>query len=61
MQEGRGQAVSKLDEALQELCEAGADYIEAEREGSGQGSWGRAMAWQVVKDKYSLCKEVDRG
>lgn len=51
--------MSKFDDALQELCEVAHDYIEAEQESSGQGSWGRAMAWQVVKDKYRLVKAAE--
>lgn len=46
-----------LDQALQDLAEAGFDVIEAEQEGSGQGSWGKAMVWQVFKDKYAAVKE----
>lgn len=47
-----------LDQALQDLAEAGFDVIEAEQEGSGQGSWGKAMVWQVFKDKYAAVKET---
>lgn len=50
-----------LDQALQDLAEAGHDVIESEQEGSGQGSWGRAMVWQVFKDKYAAAKALDHG
>ena len=50
-----------LDQALQDLAEAGYDVIEAEQEGSGQGSWGKAMMWQVFKDKYAAVKVLDHG
>ena len=48
-------------DALQDLAEAGHDYIEAEQDGSGQGSWGKAMAWQVLKDKYAAAKALIDG
>ena len=51
----------ELDQALQDLAEAGYDVVESEQEGSGQGSWGRAMVWQVFKDNYAAAKEIERG
>ena len=52
---------SEYNLALQDLAEAGHDVIEAEQEGSGQGSWGRAMVWQVFKDKYAAAKAAEHG
>ena len=43
----------QFTDAVQDLCEAAADYIEAERPDSGQGSWGKAMMYNGVLVKLS--------
>lgn len=50
-----------LNDALEDLAEAGYDVMQAEQEGSGQGSWGKAMVWQVFKDKFAAAKALDHG
>lgn len=56
-----GSKQSEYDQALQDLAEAGYDVVESEQVDSGQGSWGKAMIWQVFKDKYAAAKAAEHG